>query len=64
MSERLARRARYVVVPVAALLLAGCGDAAGGRYVSVVEIQRPNGGTVECATNDGGGMDCNWDGAR
>lgn len=72
---------KKIMTAVLTLLLVGCTASAtaseeapthtevgGAAYVSVVEVPRPSGGTVECAVvhagwkhNTGGGIDCNWD---
>lgn len=57
--------ARRVLVALAGvLLLAGCGDGAGGSGVKGVDVELPDGGTVVCVSQGGGGIDCDWDGAR
>ena len=57
-----ARRAATALA--AALVLTACGQGAGGTYTSVDHLDRPGGGTVECASNSGGGMSCDWEKAQ
>lgn len=57
-----------IIRPIAAAILlaslTACGSGAGGQIVTVTEVTRPNGQTVECANTNRGGIDCNWDAAR
>lgn len=63
-----------ILATAGALSLAGCGNAeaqSDGDSVYIRVIDRPGGGTVECAfwvpyegSPKGNQMDCNWEGAN
>ena len=58
----------FWLLPAAAIawMLTGCGENADNTDLQIRDVERPGGGTVECAVSDGyrsGGVDCNWPGA-
>jgi len=55
---------RVALVGFAVLALSACaGEGASGINTDIGYMDRPDGGQVECATSEGGGIDCNWEGS-
>lgn len=50
---------RILVVLFACLILAGCGEGAGGQYIDPVTVTFPDGTKVKCVSQESG-LECDW----